>query len=337
MNGDGFGRRAATGGEVGRGGRGGPPGEAGAYSGCWENSARRALPPGALPLERLQVIVPAIAATDPLGLQFDLPAVIAAGRPSSRAWWTACPGRSPGRRPTPLWRPRKREARAPPGRREAGGAITERLWSRLSGRRPTAGLLRALSAALVLVADQELAASTLTARVAASVRADPYAVVATGLGAVGGALHGGASLGAENLLSAAATPADVPRVIRDLLRRGERVPGFGHFVYRTGDPRAALLLDRVRAAAARDGRLAVPSTPAPRPGKAQPGKGQARGAVGVRPSGGARSRWCPCRRCHGRAGSAFSGAALGPERRWAPNGAWPRTAHGPERRRVSVC
>ena len=107
------------------------------------------------------------------------------------------------------------------------------------------------------MADHELAASTLAARVAASVRADPYAVVATGLGAVGGALHGGASLGAENLLSAAATPADVPRVIRDLLRRGERVPGFGHLVYRTGDLRAALLLDLVRAAAPRDGRLAV--------------------------------------------------------------------------------
>ena len=47
------------------------------------------------------------------------------------------------------------------------------------------------------VADHELAASTLAARAAASVRADPYAVVGTGLGAVSGALHGGASLGAE--------------------------------------------------------------------------------------------------------------------------------------------
>ena len=138
-----------------------------------------------------------------------------------------------------------------------GGAIAGRLWSRLAGRRATPGLLRALSAALVLVADHELAASTLAARVAASVRADPYAVVATGLGAVSGALHGGASLGAEALLSAAVGPADVPPVIRDLLRRGERVPGFGHFLYRAGDPRAALLLDLVRAAAPRDGRLAV--------------------------------------------------------------------------------
>jgi citrate synthase len=112
-------------------------------------------------------------------------------------------------------------------------------------------------AALVLLADHELAASTLAARVAASVRADPYAVVATGLGAVGGALHGGASLGAETMLAAAQDAAGVPRVVGDLLRRGERVPGFGHFVYRGGDPRAGLLLAMVRRAVPASPRLAV--------------------------------------------------------------------------------
>jgi citrate synthase len=135
--------------------------------------------------------------------------------------------------------------------------IVSRLWSRLTSRRATPGLLTALNAALVLLADHELAASTLAARVAASVRADPYAVVATGLGAVSGALHGGASLGAENLLTAAGTPAGVPAVIRDLLRRGEKVPGFGHFVYRGGDPRATQVLELVAAAAPRSRVLAV--------------------------------------------------------------------------------
>jgi len=117
--------------------------------------------------------------------------------------------------------------------------------------------MRALSAALVLLADHELAASTLAARAAASVRADPYAVVGTGLGAVSGALHGGASLGAEMLMAAASGPDDVPRVVGELLRRGEKVPGFGHFVYRGGDPRAILLLDLVRRAAPKSGQLAV--------------------------------------------------------------------------------
>ena len=125
------------------------------------------------------------------------------------------------------------------------------------GTAADAGLLDALRAALVLLADHELAASTLAVRVAASVRADPYAVVGTGLGALGGALHGGASLGAEAMLAAARDPADAPRVVGDLLRRGERVPGFGHFVYRSGDPRATLLLALIRTAVPASPRLAV--------------------------------------------------------------------------------
>jgi citrate synthase len=82
-------------------------------------------------------------------------------------------------------------------------------------------------------------------------------VVGTGLGAMSGTLHGGASLGAEALLAAAADAHDVPRVVGELLRRGEKVPGFGHFVYRAGDPRAVVLMDLVRRAAPKSGQLAV--------------------------------------------------------------------------------
>jgi len=70
-------------------------------------------------------------------------------------------------------------------------------------------------------------------------------------------LHGGSSLGVETLLAAARGPADVPRVVAELLRRGERVPGFGHFVYRSGDPRAITLLDLVRRAAPKSAQLAI--------------------------------------------------------------------------------
>jgi citrate synthase len=72
-----------------------------------------------------------------------------------------------------------------------------------------------------------------------------------------GALHGGASLGAEVMLESARVPADAPRVVGELLRRGERIPGLGHFVYQTGDPRSVLLLDLIRAAAPESGRLTV--------------------------------------------------------------------------------
>ena len=207
--------------------------------------AQTALPAGKLPLERLQVIVPAMAATDPLRLQLDPAAVIAAGR-SIIAGLVDClpPAGQPSAAPDsddPI----------------SDYPIADRLWSRLCDRRASPALRRALSAALVLLADHELAASTLAARAAASVRADPYAVVETGMGAVSGALHGGASLGAEALLAAASGPADVPRVVGELLRRGEKVPGFGHFVYRAGDPRAVLLLDLVRRAAPKSRALAV--------------------------------------------------------------------------------
>ena len=203
-------------------------------------AAQAALPPGTRPLDRLQVIVPATAATDPLRLQLDPTAVLAAGRNLIAAMVDAPP--APPRAP------------APPAQ---GDSIAERLWPKLCERRPAPDLLRALSAALVLLADHELAASTLAARTAASVRADPYAVVGTGLGAMSGALHGGASLGAEILIAAARGPGDVPRVVGELLRRGEKVPGFGHVIYRGGDPRAILLLNLVRRAAPKSGQLAV--------------------------------------------------------------------------------
>jgi len=203
------------------------------------SAAQAALPPGTLPLERLQVIVPALAAADPLRLHLDPPAVIAAGQAIIGGMVDCLPTAARASRPGP------------------GDGIAGRLWPKLCSDPPPARLLDALSAALVLLADHELAASTLAARVAASVRADPYAVVATGLGALGGALHGGASLGAEAMLAAADDPADAPRVVGDLLRRGERVPGFGHFVYRAGDPRAGLLLALIRLAVPAAPRLAV--------------------------------------------------------------------------------
>ena len=229
-------------------------------------AAQAALPAGILPLERLQVIVPAMAATDPLRLQLDRSAVIAAGRNIIAGMVDCLPGDalptpSPGG-PIPPDPPRGEPTPpSPPGASAAAEPVAERLWSRLCAGngpgRPAPGLMRALSAALVLLADHELAASTLAARAAASVRADPYAVVGTGLGAMSGALHGGASLGAETLMAAASGPDDVPRVVAELLRRGEKVPGFGHFVYRGGDPRAILLLDLVRRAAPKSGQLAV--------------------------------------------------------------------------------
>lgn len=212
-------------------------------------AAQSVLPAGALPLERLQVIVPTLAATDPLRLLLDHPAVVAAGR-ALIAGMTDC-------LPDPRPQPAADSGQPPVGPGQPVPDIPTRLWGKICPAAPTEGLLAALRAALVLLADHELAASTLAVRVAASVRADPYAAVATGLGALGGPLHGGASLGAEAMLAAASGPQDAPQVVGDLLRRTGRVPGFGHFVYRAGDPRAICLLDLVARGAPGSARLAV--------------------------------------------------------------------------------
>jgi citrate synthase len=205
-------------------------------------AAQGALPAGTLLLERLQVIVPALAATDQFRLHLDVPAVVQAGKALVAGMTGALP-----------------DASAAHGDSAGAGGVAARLAPKLCAGPIPAGLVRVLNAALVLVADHELAASTLAARVAASMRADPYAVVATGLGAMGGALHGGAALGAELMLSSASSPADAPRVVGDLLRRGEKLPGFGHFVYKDGDPRANLLLGLISELAPDAPQLAIAS------------------------------------------------------------------------------
>jgi citrate synthase len=213
-------------------------------------AAQAALPAETLPLERIQVIVPALAATDQFRLHLDRPAVVAAGKALIAGLTEALPAAAP----TPAL-----EAAGDPDESDEPGSIAARLVTRLRRAPATAGLIRVVNAALILVADHELAASTLAARVAASMRADPYAVVSTGLGAMTGALHGGAALGAELMLGSADSAADAPRVVGDVLRRGEKLPGFGHFVYRDGDPRANLLLRLIAEYAPDSERLAVAS------------------------------------------------------------------------------
>src|SRR6266540_3750201 len=131
----------------------------------------------------------------------------------------------------------------------AMATIAERLWRKLTPAAPDPPLLRTLDTAMVLMADHELAASTVAARAAASVRADPYAVVSAGLAVASGTLHAGASLDIEALLAEAGRPERAARAVGERLRRGERIRGFGHFVYKDGDPRADHLLERLRAVA----------------------------------------------------------------------------------------
>lgn len=133
-----------------------------------------------------------------------------------------------------------------PDKRPRAESLSQRLWTRLSTHAPEPARVLALDFALGLCADHALSPSTLAARIAASQRADPYSVVQTGLGALGGSLHGPASLAAEELLREVEAGADPSAVIGQRLRRGERIAGFGHAQHTAGDPRAKALLERVQ-------------------------------------------------------------------------------------------
>ncbi|MFF8979696.1 citrate synthase [Streptomyces cellulosae] len=100
------------------------------------------------------------------------------------------------------------------------------------------GITRALDVALSVLVDHELTASTLAARTAAGVGADPWMVLLIGVAAMSGRAQAGASRAATAALRAWISTRTVP---------AGPVPGFGHKVYVGPDPRAALLLERIAA------------------------------------------------------------------------------------------
>ena len=114
----------------------------------------------------------------------------------------------------------------------------------LTGERPSALAGRALDVALILHAEHELNASTFAARVAAATLADIHSTVVVGVATLKGPLHGGANAEVMKMLAAIGEDADDDQVVatvRGMLAREEKVPGFGHRVYRTEDPRATHL------------------------------------------------------------------------------------------------
>ena len=97
--------------------------------------------------------------------------------------------------------------------------------------------------ALILCADHELNVSSFTARCVASAGSHPYAVVIAGLAALEGTRHGGVSARVESMLEGCQRARHPRSAITARLRRGESIDGFGHPLYRDGDPRATALLD----------------------------------------------------------------------------------------------
>lgn len=110
----------------------------------------------------------------------------------------------------------------------------------LNGERPSATAERALDIALILHADHEFNASTFAARVTAATLSDIHSAVTSAIGALKGPLHGGANEAVIKLLLKIGD-ADPVAAVREMLANKVKVPGFGHRVYHTEDPRATHL------------------------------------------------------------------------------------------------
>ena len=110
----------------------------------------------------------------------------------------------------------------------------------LNGARPSPTAERAFDIALILHADHEFNASTFAARVTAATLSDIHSAVTSAIGALKGPLHGGANQAVINLLLQVGD-ADPLAFIKDMIAKKAKVPGFGHRVYHTEDPRATHL------------------------------------------------------------------------------------------------
>ncbi len=180
-----------------------------------------ALPTDSGPMDQLRVAVIAAAAADPLRFDLSEDTVIGTARNLIPTLVDALPSRAPNQ--------------------PAADTLATRLWSRLTSEPADAAALRVLDAALVLLIDHDLAASTFAVRVAASARAHPYAIVSAGFGALDGVLHGAASGLAHRMLLEVLDRGSAAAVVADHLRAARRVPGLGHRLYPGEDPRARAL------------------------------------------------------------------------------------------------
>ena len=186
-------------------------------------------------MDRFRIGVALASAADPLRDDLSPASVRTAGRRAVCAMVTALPRRC----------------------NSQGESIADALWCRLARRQASQRRRSALNRALVLLAEHGLATSTLGARVAASVRADPYSVVTAGLGVLGGRLHGAASAPVHRLLAEAARADDAAHALGEAQRTLSMTPGFGHVTLKRRDARCGALMEALTGAWPTDERLAT--------------------------------------------------------------------------------
>jgi citrate synthase len=111
----------------------------------------------------------------------------------------------------------------------------------VNGTVPSETMRAAFDLSMVLYTEHELNASTFAARVTVSTLSDLHSGIVAAIGALKGPLHGGANEEAWKVLEQVGSPENAERWIADALARKERIMGFGHRVYKSGDPRNRIL------------------------------------------------------------------------------------------------
>lgn len=139
-------------------------------------------------------------------------------------------------------------------RAASAGTVAETVGIALGARERAFG---AIERTLVLCADHELNASTFAARVVASTGADLYASITAALAAMTGPRHGAASDRLEALVDEVGDPRRADAAIAARTGRGEAIPGFGHPLYPSGDPRVPPLVEAAESVARKSKKLAV--------------------------------------------------------------------------------
>jgi len=132
-------------------------------------------------------------------------------------------------------RARTRQPQVPP-RHDLG--LAANFLYMMTGQVPSEKVARALDKCLIMHADHELNASTFAARVAAATMSDLYSAITAAIGTLAGPLHGGANVEVMQMLRRIGEPEKAVDYVKGLLAQDKKVPGFGHRVYKTEDPRA---------------------------------------------------------------------------------------------------
>lgn len=133
---------------------------------------------------------------------------------------------------------RIREGKEPIAPKKDATSVAQNFLYMLIGKEPDKVAIEALDKALVLHADHELNASTFAARVTVATLSDIYSGVTSAIGALKGPLHGGANEAVMAMLEEIGTYENVESYINGKLENREKIMGFGHRVYKNGDPRA---------------------------------------------------------------------------------------------------